>query len=188
MRGQAAAEGRCRIPLASHGRPLAAGCCPRACTVCAHRSARPSATRGDKWSRQHRDAQLPLLEIRVTTWRAGFRDWCHTFLAASYPTHRRPLNHAHPPMHLHSIQPHATAALKQSDRAATGRRRLVGALSGEAESAEEAVDGALRHVLARTPRLHLHPHPPGPRRRHPAHRVPPRCALHRNLPARACQS
>jgi hypothetical protein len=69
-----------------------------------------------------------------------------------------------------------------SCRAVLSPKEAVG--GGEAEAAKETIkgDSVLRHVLARA-RIHLHLHPSGPRRHHPAHRVPARRAWHRHLPA-----
>ena len=75
----------------------------------------------------------------------------------------------------------------QSAASAPSSKLPPQARSREAEAAEEAVYTALGHVLARPPLLHLHPHPTGPRSRHPPHRVSARRAQHRHLFARGCQ-
>ncbi len=114
-------RGRCRIPLGL-SRPVLPSCLHSA-RAQEQRSPQCSTGRGDKWSRQRRDAQLPLLEIPSRHLAGWIQDWRHTLRTASYPTHRRPpLHHAHPPMHLDAIQPRAAAALNQSH----GAMRLDG--------------------------------------------------------------
>jgi hypothetical protein len=65
-----------------------------------------------------------------------------------------------PTLQLHStptIQPHTTDGLASGREGFQGRRRPP--------------RGRHSTVLARAPPLHLHPHPPGPRHRYPAHRA-----------------